>query len=164
MKTDLFKAVFEGGADQVEFSREKKQEMLNQLRAMMEEEALPPAYESMPSEEIPEDAPGFLNPQALQEEVRETEPAIPEAETVGISEEKIPEQPEAVDEPEPDNIFASQPVEKVESVLNNGLQFLGGLMEMATGKKLESVDEDQKMIQIDRSSGEVTMRFKLPGF
>ena len=165
LKTDLFKGVFEGGADQVEFSREKKQEMLNQLRAMMGEEPLPPAYESMPSEEIPEDAPGFLNPQALQEEeVTETEPAILEAETVGISEETIPEQPEAVGEPEPANIFASQPVEKVESVLNNGLQFLGGLVEMATGKKLESVDKDQKMIQIDRGSGEVTMRFKLPGF
>ncbi|MBF0289622.1 MAG: DEAD/DEAH box helicase [SAR324 cluster bacterium] len=159
LKTDLFKGVFEGGNDQVEFSREKKQEMLNQLRQMMGEEPLPPAHESAAPAEIPEDAPGFLNPQVLKDEEE-----VAETEAFGLSEETDYEEHQTVDRSEDINILANQPVEKVEHVLNNGLQFLGGLMEMATGKKMESVGDDQKMIHIDRATGEVTMKFKLPGF
>jgi hypothetical protein len=37
-------------------------------------------------------------------------------------------------------------------------------MEMATGKKIIDSSDDSRMIRIDRESGEVTMKFKLPGF
>ncbi|RLB98468.1 MAG: hypothetical protein DRH34_13820, partial [Deltaproteobacteria bacterium] len=63
-----------------------------------------------------------------------------------------------------DNILANQPPEKIETVLNSGMEFLGGLMEMATGKKMSKSDDQEKMIEIDRTTGEVTMKFKLPGF
>ena len=44
LKTDLFTGVFDGGADTVEFTREKRTELLNQLRGMLGEELLlPPA-------------------------------------------------------------------------------------------------------------------------
>ena len=44
------------------------------------------------------------------------------------------------------------------------MEFIGGLMEMATGKKMNKSDDQEKMIEIDRTTGEVTMKFKLPGF
>ncbi|WP_457552717.1 hypothetical protein [Desulfobacula sp.] len=63
-----------------------------------------------------------------------------------------------------ENILASQPPEKIETVLNSGMEFIAGLMEMATGKKMEKVGDQKKMIEINNKTGEVTMKFKLPGF
>lgn len=51
--------------------------------------------------------------------------------------------------------------EEIEQVMNNGLQFLTGLFKMSTGKDIGM--EDQK-IEVNRETGEVTMKFKLPGF
>lgn len=48
---------------------------------------------------------------------------------------------------------------QMEEVLNNGMQFLSGLMKMATGKDVGI--EDQK-IEINEETGEVTMKFKMP--
>jgi len=41
LKTDLFQGVFDGTTDMVEFSREKRTEMLNLLREMMQEASEP---------------------------------------------------------------------------------------------------------------------------
>ena len=60
--------------------------------------------------------------------------------------------------------MAAQPPEKIEAVLNTGMQFVGGLLEMATGRKMTPAADDGRMVQIDRESGEVTLKFKLPGF
>lgn len=49
--------------------------------------------------------------------------------------------------------------EKMEEVLNSGMQFLSGLMQMATGKSVAM--EDQK-IEVNKETGEVTMKFKMP--
>ena len=68
------------------------------------------------------------------------------------------------DEPAPENILANQPPEKIETVLNSGMEFIAGLMEMATGQKMEKSGDQEKMIKIDNRTGEVTMKFKLPGF
>lgn len=35
---------------------------------------------------------------------------------------------------------------------------------MATGQKIETSGTPDKMVRIDRETGEVTMKFKLPGF
>ncbi len=51
--------------------------------------------------------------------------------------------------------------EKMEEVLNNGMKFLSGLMQMATG--METGMENQE-IKVDKETGEVTMKFKLPKF
>ncbi|MCP5050478.1 MAG: DEAD/DEAH box helicase [bacterium] len=51
--------------------------------------------------------------------------------------------------------------EEIESTLNQGLQFLNGIMSMSTGKQL--VTEGQS-ITVNRETGEVVMKFKLPGF
>jgi hypothetical protein len=52
----------------------------------------------------------------------------------------------------------------MEAVLNSGLVFIGGLLEMATGQKLEPSAADGRMLHVDPASGEVTLRFKLPRF
>jgi hypothetical protein len=52
----------------------------------------------------------------------------------------------------------------MEEVLNSGMAFIGGLLEMATGRKLEPSTPDGRMLHVDPASGEVTLKFKLPGF
>ncbi len=54
---------------------------------------------------------------------------------------------------------ATVQVEELEKVMNNGMQFLSGLFKMATGKEMGM--ENQK-IEVNKDTGEVTMKFKLP--
>ncbi|MBA3012371.1 MAG: DEAD/DEAH box helicase [Proteobacteria bacterium] len=145
LKTDLFKGVFDDGPDTVEFSREKRNEMLNRLREMMGEDPAAIPYERAEPEDIPEDTPFFLNPEVLGRDEGE-------ASETPLAAEDIPATP----------IPANQSPEKMETVLNSGMEFLTGLMEMATGQKMET--NQKKMIEIDRLTGEVTLKFKLPGF
>jgi hypothetical protein len=49
--------------------------------------------------------------------------------------------------------------EEFEAVMNNGLMFLSGLLKLSTGKELGI--ENQK-IEVNRETGEVIMRFKMP--
>lgn len=49
----------------------------------------------------------------------------------------------------------------IETTLNQGMQFLNGIFKMATGKELIT---KEKGITVNRETGEVTMKFKLPGF
>jgi len=161
LKTDLFKGVFEGGADEVEFSHEKRTQMLNRLREMMGEEPALTPRESTPSEEIPEDTPYYLNPEVLREkEKEEAMDFVAEEETGDAGE---PGQ-EGQEDAGHGSILAEQPPEKLEAVLNSGMQFIGGLLEVATGKKLTTSDDSQQMLKIDKETGEVTLKFKLPGF
>ena len=156
LKTDLFKGVFEEGPDVVEFSREKRNEMLNRLREMMGEEPEPLPFEAAEPEDIPEDTPFFMNPEVLSRDEEEEKKEEPENEPL------VKSRPH--DEPAPENILANQPPEKIETVLNSGMEFIAGLMEMATGQKMEKSGDQEKMIKIDNRTGEVTMKFKLPGF
>jgi superfamily II DNA or RNA helicase len=162
LKTDLFQGVFDGTTDMVEFSREKRTELLNQLREMMQEEPEIVMSEQRAGEEIPEDTPHYLNPAVFERE----HPAV-----AYDAEENAEENAEATGAEEDQEegrggeaVFADQPPEKMEQVLNTGMAFIGGLLEMATGKKIETSGADDKMIRIDKDTGEVTMKFKLPGF
>ena len=51
--------------------------------------------------------------------------------------------------------------QEIETTLNQGMQFLNGIFKMATGKELIT---EGKGITVNRETGEVTMKFKLPGF
>jgi hypothetical protein len=53
--------------------------------------------------------------------------------------------------------------EKLEKALDYGMKFLNTLSQMTTGKSLVE-DENQKSITVDKNTGEVTFKFKLPGF
>jgi len=165
LKLDLFKGVFEeDGPDMVEFSQEKRTELVNRLRQMMGEELLVPPSEAMPSEEVPEDTPHFLNPVALAEEDETVAYDAEEGEGDTLLSDPDPAEAAQEGAGESTHFLAGQPPEKIEAVLNSGMAFMGGLMEMATGKKMASTEGDGRMIRIDRETGEVTMKFKLPGF
>ncbi len=203
LKNDLFKGVFDKGPDTVEFSRKKKNEMLNNLRDMMgEERALPSADPSDP-EDIPEDTPYYLNPEVLNRDEQDETPddssenaKVPaqasqersekihdmdvpdddinphivheapytdhEASDTGYGPDGKSDDPEVHDNAA--EIIAGQTPEKVESILNSGMEFLGGLLEMATGQKMEKSRDQDSIVKIDKNTGEVTMKFKLPGF
>lgn len=53
-----------------------------------------------------------------------------------------------------------QPYE-IEATLNQGMQFLNGIFKMVTGKELIT---EEKGITVNRETGEVIIKFKLPGF
>ncbi len=153
LKQELFEAVLEGGVDEIDFSQEKKTRLVNQVRALFGEEALEVRDQAQPAPELDEQTPHFLNPEILKDREQEIDVAAEEfSEAVGAED----EQPAA---------GATEPadVERIESVLNQGLAFLNSLSQMATGKAMVG-DADKKAIEIDRETGEVVMRFKLPGF
>lgn len=54
---------------------------------------------------------------------------------------------------------AEEKAHEVEQVMNNGMQFLAGLFKMSTGKDLGI---NGQSIEINKETGEVTMKFKLP--
>ena len=165
LKTDLFKGVFDGEGDMVEFSREKRTEMLNRLREMVGEELMPVVKEPATPEEIPEDTPHFLNPAVLAEEQQPDfvgeEPAP--ADNFGYNEPSADEPDEPLPAVKEEYSVRNSP-EKMEMVLNQGMAFISGLLEMATGQKLTAVGDDGRLIKLDPQTGEVTMKFKLPGF
>jgi len=157
LKTDLFTGVFDGGIDTVEFTREKRTELLNQLRGMLAMEPLPPPPADVPSEELPADTPHFMNPEVLKAADERVVDVTAEEGAAAA----LPESQETA------LVVATQPVvgpEKMEEVLNSGMAFIGGLLEMATGRKLEASAPDGRLLHVDPASGEVTLKFKLPGF
>ncbi len=166
LKTDLFQGVFDGTTDVVEFSQEKRAEMLNRLRAMMgEEEMVEVRSEASSGEEIPEDTPHYLNPEVLAEEEGVAYEAEEAEDLAGAEMEMAASDGNGGGRSSGGGDFlANQPPERIESVLNSGMQFINGLFEMATGQKVETEEDDDRMIAIDRNTGEVTMKFKLPGF
>jgi superfamily II DNA or RNA helicase len=169
LKQDVFEGVFDGGPGTVEFSREKRTEILNKLREMMGDEPLLPPFEPRAGEELPEDTPYYLNPQVLQEKPGAIAYEAEETVAYGADEadEAAVEPVEAGSEPPQEaegSPSSSQSPERLEQVMNSGLQFISGLLEMATGQKLSPLAEGHSMIQVDRQTGEVTMKFKLPGF
>jgi len=164
LKMDLFQGVFEEGEDQVEFSQEKRNELLNKLRDMMEEEPVTPVKESAPAEEIPDDAPGYLNPQVLDKDVLEKEVLKQTDGSVDYTAEETGAEIAHRSEGAAGGAETDSSPEKMEAVLNSGMQFMSGLMEMATGQKMSATGSDDQMIKVDRETGEVTMKFKLPGF
>ena len=52
--------------------------------------------------------------------------------------------------------------EKITAVMETGLAFLEGLMEITWGKKARPVSLEKKQIHIDPETGQVTLTFKLP--
>lgn len=154
LKGDLFGGVFDGEREEVLFSREKRQEMVNLLRQVMGAEEEAPVTETLPTEKLAEDTPHFLNPEVLGKEV---DYAGEEGEVVPVEVEQPPPKEELK---EADGGSA----EKMEEILNQGMSFISGLLEMATGQKLATAEGREKMVTLDKKTGEVTLKFTLPGF
>jgi SNF2 family DNA or RNA helicase len=154
LKQELFDAVIEGKADEVNYSYEKKTEFINRIRALVNEEQIIPSGRNYDREELPDSTPYFLNPKAFTEEkeldfVREEHPEDQDIVQAEGETEKTTDE--------------SLNTAKMEEVLENGMKFLSGLNEMATGKSLIA-DDESKMVHVDKQTGEVTLKFRLAGF
>jgi superfamily II DNA or RNA helicase len=150
LKTDLFKGVFDGGPGMVEFSREKRTELLNQLTGMLSK--------------IPAQSSSELSGTEEDLEAEDPSPAKPtDSPTFDFAAEESTGASSDVPAADAEQ-FSRPPIgpERMEQVLNQGMAFIGGLFEMATGRRLEPPASDGRMLQLDPQTGEVTLRFKLP--
>ena len=180
IKDDLFSGVFDGTHDEVEFSQEKRCQLVNSLREMLGNEKIPTQKETKDPKEIPEDAPFYLNPEVLNrdnktvnyteeeedfdyaetgEELKSIEPETQKENKVKTSDKTLDKN--AVKQ---QSLFETTSHEQVEEVLNKGMEFINGLIKMATGKTITSENSNNKMLTLDHKTGEVTMKFKLPDF
>jgi len=151
VKQSLFDGVLDGGSktNSVDFSTKGRSQFIQQLEEFIAEaenaEITGPylnfAGEVMaPTENLPE--PDTID---LLEEIEEDQP---------LSEPTVPEKTEALKHQE-------EKAQEIEQVMNNGMQFLAGLFKMSTGKDLGL---ENQTIEVNKETGEVVMKFKLPVF
>ncbi len=151
VKQNLFDGVLDGGSktNSVDFSTKGRSQFIQQLEEFIAEtenaEIVEPSLsfegEVMASaENLPE--PDTID---LLEEIEEAQP---------LSEPSVPEKTEALKHQE-------EKAQEIEQVMNNGMQFLAGLFKMSTGKDLGL---ENQTIEVNKETGEVVMRFKLPTF
>ncbi|WP_319559683.1 DEAD/DEAH box helicase [Marispirochaeta sp.] len=176
LKQELFDAALEGTAIEVDLSRERKNRFVNQVRtlfqgdetaqdeadaALIRNDERPEGEREKP--ELDEKTPHFLNPEIFREPERVVD--ISAEETLG-EEARVEEEGAARNGREGDKQSegpAQIRPEQMEAVLNQGMSFLNSLAMMATGRPITG-DDTNKAVEIDRETGEVVMRFKLPGF
>ncbi|MFO8002541.1 MAG: DEAD/DEAH box helicase [Marinilabilia sp.] len=151
VKQNLFDGVLDEGSktDMVDFSEKGRSQFLKQIESFIGNlEEATPDEQTTTEEEIQEE---------IEEQDNET---TKEEESIDLSgdnqsgdEEKEPVSPSGkVQNEGSDN--------EIEQVMNNGLQFLSGLLKMSTGKDLGMENQEVRM---DKETGEVTIKFKLPG-
>jgi SNF2 family DNA or RNA helicase len=148
LKQNLFDGVLnsETGPDEVDFSASGKAQFLKELEAVMD---------------------GFTSAESVGEEELmaevENEPADETLADIVADENN---QPVAVAEDTlaPERTMTTEQQEKaqtIEKVMNHGMEFLAGMFKMATG---QDMGFEGKKMEIDNKTGEIVMRFKMPGF
>ncbi|MCF6243289.1 MAG: DEAD/DEAH box helicase [Bacteroidales bacterium] len=150
LKQNLFEGVLDQGnnTDIVDFTEKGRAQFLDDIKTMVED---------FEEKKFVEEQNQVLN--ELKDFTEKSEKPVSKA---GLQEHKtdknkntsLPEQKETAHEA----VVAAQ---EMEQVLNQGLGFITGIFKMATGKELAV--KDQK-IEVNKETGEVTMKFKLPGF
>lgn len=155
VKQSLFDGVLgdNGNINSVDFSSKGRSQFIQQLEAFLAESEKREQDEERPADLLPQQERLFAagnesTPEGTIDSSGD-DADVPEAPAGVVPDEKDLQQ---------DKVPAVQ-VEELEKVMNNGLQFLSGLFKMTTGKEMGM--EDQK-IEVNRETGEVTMRFKLP--
>lgn len=177
LKQELFDAVLDGTTDEVDFSREKKNKFVEELRRMFGDElgAVEIAQEESryryDQPELDEKTPHFLNPEVLREDYHvvdvtgeESGFELPEEDTGEGVTDRTPAAAQVQDDGKSTRDPAALPAEQLEAILNQGMAFLNTLTQAATGKALfdDSGDSgNRKTVEIDRETGEVVLRFKL---
>ena len=152
VKQNLFESVLDGGSttDYVDFSSKGRSQFIEQLEAFV----------NLPEEETGEDYTSFDS----REETVEYEDGFSEDFGRVIADYTDAYEPQAITA-EATGQQAAKPDEgeseadDLEQVMASGMQFLAGLFKMSTGKNLELGDQQ---ISVNKETGEVTMKFKLP--
>ncbi len=156
LKQNLFDGVLDDSADLdiVDFSEKGKGQFLKQLEQLIEEL---PQWDDL----------GDI--QEEENELLQEINAINSLEDTQGHGKKEPREKKQMEKPAPGETpipgKADQDqhgkIKEMEDVMNQGLGFLAGLYKMSTGQEMGI--ENQK-IEIDEETGEVMMKFKLPGF
>lgn len=149
IKQSLFDGVLGDNANTnfVDFSTKGRSQFIQQLEDFIS------ATEKREQEEE-------LFAESLQgESVQETQPEKLPVDEIDLSSDDTEQHEELPETAANNGSNRSVQAEELETVMNNGMQFLTGLFKMATGKDLGM--ENQK-IEVNKETGEVTMKFKLP--
>lgn len=153
LKESLFEAVLNEGnlTDEVDFSRKGRSVFLEQVEQLVKPFEFPTEEEEAETREE--------TAEAVREKPEERDPLSPfeDEEPAAATTEETAATPPSAKKP----AAAQMETQELETTLNQGLQFLSGLMKMATGKELVA---QEQAISVDKETGEVVMKFKLPGF
>lgn len=149
LKQSLFDGVLnnEDGPDVVDFSASGKAQFLKELENIME------TFVAAPAEQTVADSPAL-----------ETEAVEGTITTIVADENTAPAPATTETTTENHTILPYDQHEQMQTmakVMNQGMEFLSGMFKMATGKDLGL--EGQKM-EVDKETGEIVMRFKMPQF
>jgi superfamily II DNA or RNA helicase len=166
LKESLFEAVLNEGdaTDEVDFNKRGRATMIQQIEKII---SPLPSIEVVDGQEVivePEvfDLPHFPEDEEQELSLFDDEPPDFLEETVLPPKSETTTAAAALDAaPAATPIQRVPKPEEIESTLNQGLQFLNGIMSMATGKQLLT---EEQSIKVNRETGEVVMKFKLPGF
>ncbi len=157
VKEALFSAVLNNNnlTEEVDFAAKGRSTFIEHVQKMIQPVESPSIEVEEPvdgtAEEIMHEAGGLNEPVQLEDAFENIDAAI--SASIKISESTPNEQTEK---------SHRQPIpQEIETTLNQGMQFLNGLFKMATSKEL--IAEGQG-ITVNRETGEVTMKFKLPEF
>jgi SNF2 family DNA or RNA helicase len=154
LKQDLFEGVLSPGStlDAVDFANKGRPQFLQQLESAIDELTRPCTSEIEAAAAEPAAA-GLTDPFVVPDEVAPLgEPTGEAAREIASS-----EPPAATGSGRSRAASTAQ----LTQVMNQGMAFLSGLMQMATGQGLQS---EEGAIEINPETGEVVMKFKLPGF
>lgn len=151
VKQNLFDGVLDGGSktNSVDFSTKGRSQFIQQLEEFIAETE---------NTELVEPSLSFVG------EVMATTENLPEPDTIDLLEEIEEAQPlsePSVPEKTESSKLQEGKAQEMEQVMNNGMQFLAGLFKMSTGKDLGL---ENQTIEVNKETGEVVMRFKLPVF
>ena len=166
LKQSLFDGVLSTakGPDFVDFSNSGKAQFLMELEAMLAALATE-GSQNEDQAEPDETTEAAATVQSIQEVIAENAEEESEASRTAAASNESPGSDSAhmtekvaagaTANPEPSSPAA------LETVLNSGMEFLSGLLQMATG---QSMGLENKKVEVDQRTGEVVMRFKLPSF
>lgn len=146
LKQSLFDSVLNSseGMDVVDFSASGRAQFLKELEAIIDGLSAVKA-----EEETPDDTPSAEAEDTLTSMIAEEDNVLTSTDD---NEDKAP----ASIVPNTEK----QQAEVMEAILNHGMEFLSGLLKLSTGK---DAGLENKKVEIDKESGEIVMRFKLPG-
>ncbi len=150
LKQDLFEGVLSPGShlDCVDFSTQGRSQFLQQLEETIEELSLPTALEAEEPVSATQET-GITDPLAEPVEAtleKEAKAAFVASGTLPAAVATAPARPASA--------------EQLAQVMNQGLAFLSGLMQMTTGQALLG---EKGKVEVNPETGEVVMRFKVPG-
>ncbi len=150
LKESLFDAVLKEAdqTDEVDFAAKGRATFVDQIQKLILPDRPGVATSDEVAAEDDSEAEPTLPDMAEDEESLTSEPATADKQTDLLLEEteKQPPTPASTE---------------IESALNHGMQFLNGVFKMATGKELLT---EEQSISVDKETGEVVMKFKLPGY